>query len=438
MPMGGDNTIIWPLVLQLILIMINAVFICAEVATITMNDAKLEKLSKSGDRRAIRLAGLMNKPAKFLATTQVCTTFSGFLASAFAANHFSDRLAYVLTNLGIPLSLSALATISIVVITLLLSFVTIVLGELVPRRIAMRNAEFIALNMSYTVYTVAKIFKPIVDLLSFSTDAALRLLRIDPDEKPTKATEEEIRIMVDQGSEKGTIDVEEKEFIHNLFNFDDIITEKIMTHRKDVSMLWMEESDEQWETTIYENRHTFHPICRDSQDNIVGVLNTKDYFRLKERDRDSIMANAVKPPQLVPETIRADILLRDMKRKRNHFAVIMDDYGGMSGIVTINDLLEQLVGDLDDADDADDKPLIEAVDDITWHVAGAADLSDVEEAVGLPLPCDEYDTFAGMVLGLLGNIPEDGSTPHIEEYGLSIRVTLIEDHRLKTAVICKL
>ena len=438
MPMVEDDPLLWALVLQVFLITINAVLACAEIAVISMNDAKLEKLSKTGNKRAAKLMGLTASPAKFLATVQVGTTLAGFLGSAFAANNFAARLTGMFVNMGTALPLSVLNTVSIILITLLLSYVTIVLGELVPKRIAMRNAEAIGLGMSGIIYVLSRLFKPLVWLLTISTDGALRLLRIDPNEQISKATEEEIRIMADVGSETGTIDLEEKEFIHNLFDFDDITAGKIMTHRKDVSMLWIDETDEEWEEIIYEKRHTFHPICRDSQDNIVGVLNTKDYFRLKDRSRDRVMEQAVKPAQLVPETTRADKLLRNMKKNRNHFAVIMDDYGGMSGIVTINDLLEQLVGDLDDDNEADEKPMIETVDEITWHVSGAAPLGEVEKALGVALPCDEHDTFAGMVLGLLGNIPEDGSTPEVEGYGLNIRITLIEDHRLKTAVICKI
>ena len=437
MPMNGEAPLLWPLLLQIFLITLNAVFACAEIAVISMNDAKLEKLSKEGNKRARRLMSLTSQPAKFLATVQVGTTLAGFLGSAFAANNFSQRLVRWLYGLGLHLPLPVLNTISIILITLILSYITIVLGELVPKRIAMKNAEGIGLGLSGIIYVLSRLFKPLVSLLTFSTNGILRLLRIDPDAEDESVTEEEIRIMVDVGSEKGTIDADEKEFIHNLFDFDDLTVEKIMTHRRDVSMLWLEESDEEWEKAIYEKRHTFHPVCGDSQDNIIGVLNTKDYFRLKDRSRDNVMHNAIKPAQLIPETARADVILQKMKKNRNHFAVIMDDYGGMSGIITINDLLEQLVGDFDDDAEPDEKPLIEPIDSNSWSISGAASLSDVEKAVGASLPCEEYDTFAGMVIGLLGNIPEDGSTPEIEEYGLNIRITLIEDHRLKKAVICK-
>ncbi|MCL2564752.1 MAG: hemolysin family protein [Defluviitaleaceae bacterium] len=436
--MNEGDPLLWSVLLQIFLITINAIFACAEIAVISMNDAKLEKLSKEGNKRAKRIMSMTSEPAKFLATVQVGTTLAGFLGSAFAANNFARRLVGWFYGLGVNLPLTVINTVSIIIITLILSYITIVLGELVPKRIAMKNAQSIGLGLSGVICVLARLFKPLVSLLTISTNGILHLLRIDPNAEDERVTEEEIRIMVDVGSEKGTIDVDEKEFIHNLFDFDDLTVEKIMTHRRDVSMLWLEEGDEEWERTIYEKRHTFHPVCGDSQDNIIGVLNTKDYFRLRDRNRDAVMYHAVKPAQLIPETARADVVLQKMKKNRNHFAIIMDDYGGMSGIITINDLLEQLVGDFDDDAEPDEKPLIEPIDSNSWHINGAAPLTEVEKIVGVSLPCEEYDTFAGMVIGLLGNIPEDGSTLEIEEYGLNIKITLIEDHRLKTAVICKI
>ena len=435
---SDPDPLLWHLLLQLFLIILNAVFACAEIAVISINDVKLERLSETGNKKAARLISLTSQPSKFLATIQVGITLAGFLGSAFAADNFAARLMNWFVRIGVTIPLSVLNTISVIIITLALSYITLIFGELVPKRIAMKNAEAIGLGMSGIIYALSKIFKPLVWLLTVSTNGVLRLLRIDPNAEDEQVTEEEIRIMVDAGSDKGAIDVEEREFIHNLFDFDDITAEKIMTHRTDVAMLWIEESNEDWQKTIYESRYAFYPICEDSQDNIIGVLNAKDYFRLKNRSRENIMQYAVKPPQLVPETVRADILLRNMKKSRNHFAVVMDEYGGMSGVITINDLLEQLVGDLDDTSDLDEKPLIESLDSKTWRVSGASPLDEVTKAIDIELPCDEYDTFAGMVLGLLGNIPDDGSMPEIEGYGLNIRITLIQDHRLESAIVCKI
>ena len=434
---SDPDPLLGQLLLQLFLIILNAIFACAEIAVISMNEIKLDKLSKSGNKKARRLISLTNKPANFLATIQVGITLAGFLGSAFAADNFAEKLINWFVHIGVTLPLTVLDTISVIIITLILSYITLVLGELVPKRIAMKKAEAISLALSGMVYALSTLFKPIVWLLTVSTNGILRLFRIDPDADDEKVTEEEIRILVDAGSEKGAIDIEEKNFIHNIFKFDDITADKIMTHRTEVSMLWIEDNDEAWEKAILENRYTIYPICDDSPDNIIGILNTKDYFRIKERNRESIMQNAVKTPQFVPETARADMLLRNMKKNHNHFAVVLDEYGGMSGIITINDLLEQLVGDLDDTAAPVDEPLIESIDSKTWRVNGTASLYDVAKVVGVSLPCDEYDTFAGMVLGLLGSIPEDGSTPEVEEFGLCIRVALIHEHRLETAVVCR-
>ena len=431
----GDS-IFWQLVLQLILILINAIFACAEIAVISMNDTKLSKLASKGNKRAKRLVKLTEQPSRFLATIQVGITFAGFLGSAFAADNFSDKLVNWLVGMGVEVSVKTLDTISVIVITLILSYFTLVLGELVPKRIAMKKADELALAISGLVYFISKIFAPLVLLLTASTNGILKLLGIDPNAEDDRVTEEEIRMMVQAGSEKGTIDQDEKEMIQNVFEFDDKTAGDIMTHRTEVSLLWLEESDEQWEKTITESRHTMYPVCDGSTDNIIGVLNTKDYFRIKEKNRDIILKKAVKPAYFVPDTVRTDVLFRNMKKSRHRFAIVLDEYGGMDGIVTMSDILEQLVGDLEYDDSVPEKrPTIERVDSHTWKVLGSPPLETVSECLGIALPLDDYDTFGGLVFGLLGYIPEDGSTPEIEEYGLLIKVLEIKEHQLEKAII---
>jgi len=230
--------------------------------------------------------------------------------------------------------------------------------------------------------------------------------------------------------------VNEKQMIHNIFEFDNKDAEDVMTHRTEVSFLWLEESDDQWDKTITESRYSVYPICDESIDNIIGVLNTKDYFRIKERNRDNIMKLAVRPAYFVPETVRTDVLFHNMKKNRNHFAIVMDEYGGTNGIITMSDLLEELVGDLDDDNSIPkEPPLIERIDSQTWKIQGAAPLDMVAEQLGVLLPDDDYDTFSGFVFGLLGFIPEEGSTPELEEFGLTIKVTAIKDHHLERAIV---
>ncbi|MDD3853568.1 MAG: hemolysin family protein, partial [Syntrophomonadaceae bacterium] len=261
-------------------------------------------------------------------------------------------------------------------------------------------------------------------------------LGIDPYADDEVITEEEIRRMVDAGSEKGAISHNEKDMIQNIFEFNDKDAEDIMTHRTEVSVLWMDETDEQWESTITESKHSIYPVCDGSTDNIIGVLKAKEYFRIKDRNREKVLETAVKPAWFVPETVRADVLFRNMKNSRNHFAIVLDEYGGMNGIITMNDLLEEIVGELDDDDSIpEDSPLIERIDSHTWKIQGTAPLDLVSVHLGIALPEDEYDTFGGLIFGLLGTVPDDGSTPELEEYGMNIKVTEIRNHRLETAVV---
>lgn len=424
------------ILLQVILIALNAVFACTEIAVISMNDNKLAKMAADGDKRAIKLAKLTSQPARFLATIQVAITLSGFLGSAFAADNFSDGLVEWLVSAGIPIPVKTLDTLAVIFITMILSYFTLVFGELVPKRVAMRKAESLALGISGMITAIAKLFSPIVWLLTASTNAILRLLGIDPNAEDDNVSEEEIRMMVDVGSEKGVIDSEEKEFIQNVFEFDDITAGEIATHRTEVSLLWLEESMEEWEETIHNSRHTLYPVCDDSADNIVGILNAKDYFRLENKSRDHVMAQAVTEAYFVPESVKADILFRNMKRSRNNLAIVLDEYGGMSGIVTLNDLVQQLVGDLGD-DDSDEGEIIpiEQLDSEIWKIHGSATLEEVSEVLDVPLPCDEYDTFNGLIFGTLGSIPQDGTSVELETDNLHIQVTQINDHQVEEAIV---
>lgn len=434
--MADDGSLFLQILLQIFLIFVNAVFACAEIAVISMNDNKLSKLASAGDKRALRLTKLTDQPARFLATIQVGITLAGFLGSAFAADNFSDYLVGWLVSLGVNMPIATLDSISVIVITLILSYFTLVFGELVPKRVAMRKAERLALAMSGLVYVISKIFAPLVWALTASTNAILRLLGFDPNAEDEKITEEEIRLMIDAGSEKGAINHNEKEMIQNIFEFDDKTAGEVMTHRTEVALLWLDEADEQWEKTIIESRHSVYPVCKENTDDIVGVLNIKDYFRIKDKTRETIL-EAVKPAYFVPETVRTDVVFRNMKKSRNHFAIVLDEYGGVNGIITMNDLLEQLVGDLENDDTVPPElPEIERIDSQTWMIQGSAPLDLVAQQVGVLLPEDDYETFGGLVFGLLGYVPEDGSTPELEEFGLSIKVIEIKDHYLVKAIVC--
>ena len=427
--------------LQIILIALNAVFACAEIAVLSINETKLERMADQGDKRAKRLFRLTREPAKFLATIQVAITLSGFLGSAFAADNFSDPLVDWVINLGITVPRTTLDTIAVVLITLILSYFTLVFGELVPKRVAMKKAEALGLGISGLIRGISIVFKPIVWFLSASTDAVLRLLGIDPNEEDEQVSEEEIRMMVDAGSEKGAIDEQEKEFIQNVFEFDDLTAREIAVHRTDVTMLWVEDSMEEWNKTIHNSRHTLYPVCGDSADNIIGILNAKDFFRLDDKGRESVMQNAVKTPFFVPETIKADVLFRKMKKSSNIMAIVLDEYGGVEGIVTLNDLIEQLVGDLgeDTAEEAAAEPHVEQMDENIWAIIGNVELYDIEQALGVDIGMEDVDTFSGLVFGELDMIPNDGEQNiELDFKGLHIHITHIENHQISNALISKL
>lgn len=429
---GASNSIIFMILLQVVLIALNAVFACAEIAIISMNDTKLARLAQEGDKRAVRLARLTSEPARFLATIQVAITLSGFLGSAFAAENFSGVLVDWVLSLGVPVSAEVLDSVAVILITIVLSYFTLVFGELVPKQVAMRKAEPLALAMSGLISSIAKVFKPIVSFLTFSTNSILRLMGIDPNAEDDEVSEEEICMMVDVGSEKGTIDITEKEFIQNVFEFDDLSAEEIVTRRTEVVLLDLEDSMEEWKEIIFNTRHTFYPVCEGSADKIIGILNAQEYFRLDDRSRENVLKEAVTPAYFVPNMVKADTLFRNMKKEKQTMAVVLNEYGGMTGIITINDLVEQLVGDLgyDNEDEG-----IELIGENTWKVHGSALLEDVSEAIGVALTCEDYDTFNGLVFHELGSVPEDGADIELEVNGLVIQVTEIKKHQVESAIV---
>lgn len=424
------------LLLQVVLIALNAVFASAEIAIISMNDNKLAKMAQEGNKKAIKLAKLTSKPARFLATIQVAITLSGFLGSAFAADNFSDKLVALIMKTGINIPEKTLDSIVVILITLILSYFTLVFGELVPKRVAMRKAESLALGMASMITFISKAFAPLVFLLTASTNLVLRLMRIDPDAADDDVSEEDIRMMVDAGSEKGAIDSTEKEFIQNVFEFDDLAVEEIAVHRTEVSLLWMEESVEEWNKTINGSRHTMYPVCDETVDNIVGILNAKDYFRLSDKSKDNILKNAVTPAYFVPESIKADVLFKNMKDSRNTFAVVLDEHGGTTGIITMSDLLEQLVGDFDADRPEKTEPAIQSLDSKTWKILGTAELDDIERELGVSFGDNENNTFSGLIFDTLGAVADDGSSFELNAYNLIIKVTGVTDHQVDSAVVC--
>lgn len=418
------------ILLQVVLIFLNATFASAEIAVISMNETKLKKLAADKDSRALKLSALTAQPARFLATIQVAITLAGLLGSAFAAENFAGPLVAIMINAGITIPEKILKSISVFGITLILAYFNLVFGELVPKRIAMKKAESLALGMSGMLYMVSKVFAPLVFLLTASTNGILRLMGINPEEEDEKVSEEEIRMLLMAGNEQGTINPEENEIIQNVFEFDDIYVEQICTHRIDVICLSTLDSIEDWDSVIYNSRHTCYPVCRESSDDIIGVLDTKDYFRAKDKSKDFILENVMDKAYFIPESMKANVLFQNMKKSRVYFAVIIDEYGGMSGIITLHDLMEALVGDLNEIEEPEKPADIEPLGDNRWRIQGCADLDSVAMELGIELPADLYDTYSGFLCDIIGRVPDDGESFECEAHGMKIQVHTVTNHRI--------
>ena len=422
-------------ILLFVLIIINGFFSCAEIAVIQIGEGKLKKLSEEGNQKAKRLLKFKEDPSRFLSTILVASTLAGFLSSAFASESFAGMVDQLVRRFFPALSLDVIHPISIVLITILLSYLSIVFGELVPKRLAQVYTEPIALFITPVLGLVSILSTPLVFLLSASTNSILRLIGINPDEDSNQISEEDILMMVDEGMEKGTIESTENEFIQNVFEFKDLTVEEVCTHRTDVAMLYIEDTDRQWRRTIHEHRFACYPICGEDDDDIIGILNTKDYFRLNDLSRPNVMKNAVDRPFFVSQNMKVSDLFDTMKKERKYYAVVLDEYGGMTGIVTLHDLIEALVGDLHEEDELPEPEPIEAIGDNEWIILGSADLEDVNEALKIHLDLEAADTFGGYIMGILGKVPEDGSSFHLDTDNLSIDVAYIKNHRIGKTVV---
>ncbi|MBR0413098.1 MAG: HlyC/CorC family transporter [Eubacterium sp.] len=426
------------IIILLILIFLNAVFASAEIAVISMNDARLRQLTSEGNKKAVRLSKLTDQPSRFLATIQVAITLAGLLSSAFAADSFSKPIVDALITAGVSVPKHVLSNVILVVITLILAYFNLVFGELVPKRIAMKRAEQMALGMSGMLYGVSVVFKPIVWILTASTNLVLRIFGINPDENDEKITEEEIRMLLSQGSEQGTIKEYENEIIQNVFEFNDTTIEQICTHRRDVDLLDCADTIEQWNRIINETRHSFYPLVRDNNENIIGILDTKDYFRLNKKTKRTVIANAVDEPVFVPEGMSAYRLFKQMKSSRKYFAVIVDEYGGFEGVITLHDLMEALVGDMHDIDEGKVTNDIQPLTEDSWRIKGSADIAEVSHTLGLDLMNEDmYDTFNGYVCDVLQRVPNDGEVFTCETDDLTIAVKSVRNHMVNTAIVTK-
>ena len=434
-----DDPIGSKLLIQLILILINAFFASTETAVVSLNENRIRKQAEDGDVLSRKMLQMIESPTRFLSTIQVCITLSGFLGSAFAADSFASVLADALLAAGFTLlSPAALNTLCVVLITLVLSYFTIVLGELVPKRIALQFSEKVARFSCKTILIVSRFFSPMVWLLTVSTNGLLRLFRINPNDSGEEVTEEEIRMMVDIGSESGAIEQDERTMIENIFEFNNSTAADVMVHRMDVIAIQVDSTEEEILNTIRESGLSRFPVYGEDTDDIIGILNTRDFLLNTHASPRKPLRQLLRKPYMVPETVSADTLFSNMQKQKVHFAIVVDEYGGMSGIVTMEDLLEEIVGNIYDEFDPKEDVEIEQLEENLWRVNGTVALDSLAEALDMELPLEEeYDTLGGMVFSLFSSIPEDGAKPEVTINGLHVQVENISDHRIEKALVSK-
>ena len=444
--MQADNVLLYQILILVLLIFLNAFFASSEVALISLKQSAVRRLAANGGRRGRRLAQLLSNSGRFLATVQVGVTFAGFMASAFAAESFAGPLTGYLISQGVDcVSDATLEGIIVVVITILLSYVSLVFGELVPKRIAMRKAESIALGISGMIQVLvpkqlglryaetvalnvagpinflANVTAPFVWILNTSVSIVMKLFgSVKEDEQ--EVTEEEIRMMVDIGEEKGVIEKTEREMIHNILSFNDKTADELMIHRREITALDIDSPRDQIDTILMNAGHPRIPVYQKNIDNIIGVLHLREYFGAKLRGRENRdIRTLMKPVYLVPENVRAHVLFREMQERKITLAVLLDEFGGTAGIITIEDMVEDIVGSLRDEFDVEEKKL-ESLQDGVWRADGSIKLDKIMRLTGIRLPCGDYDTLAGMILSRLKTVPERGTVLMLSESSVELTV----------------
>ena len=425
------------LIVLIILIGLNAYFAATEIAYISLNDAKIEKQAKEGNKKAKQIEKMLKTPSKFLATIQIGITLAGFLSSAFASDTFAEMLAPNLYQLMPFISLSAWKNISIIVITIILSFFTLIFGELVPKRLAMKHYEKIAFATIGVIRAISIVTSPFVKLLTVCTNGVSRIFGVGENEEES-VTEEEIKMMVSQGQEKGTIKREEQELINNVFELNDITVSEIMRHRKDIFAVDINISTEELleELSQEEYRYSRIPVYEETIDEIKGILYVKDV--LKNINKKSFkVKNVVKEAYFVSQNRLINEVFRELQKNKKQIAIILDEYGGTAGLITMEDILEELVGDIYDEYDEEEKEF-EKIDDNTYILSGSLPIYDVNKLLDADIPEGDYDTISGYLQDKLGRIPEDDEEPPIiDTEKVTYKIEEYEDRRIIKIKACK-
>ena len=416
------------LIFLVILILLNAYFAATEIAFISLNDAKIEKKAKEGNKKAKQIQKMLKNPSKFLATIQIGITLAGFLSSAFASDAFAGMLAPKLNELMPFISINVWQNISIVIITIILSFFTLVFGELVPKRLAMKYYEKISYATIGVIKAISVITAPFVKLLTWATNIVSKIFGVGEQEEEI-VTEEEIKMMVDQGEEKGSIEENEKELINNVFEFNDIVASEIMTHRTDMYAIEIEQDLYEILDEIDEYKYSRIPVYRDSIDNIEGILFLKDILKSVSMRKKIKIADIIREASFVPETKPIDEIFKELQANKMQMAIVVDEYGGTAGVLTMEDILEELVGNIfDEYDDIEFE--YKKLDENTYLIDGSISLYELKKILNVELPEGDYETLSGYLIEKLGRLPEEGEYPVIEDEKLTYKIQEYEDKRI--------
>ncbi len=430
------------LLLQFVLLVLHAFFVAAESSVMELNDTVLRHEAEQGDRRARQLLRLLDVPNNFLSAVQVGITLSGFFLAAFGVYAFAPYLTVALARISWLANWSNLAVfmLAMALVTLILACVVLLFGQLLPKCIAVQKPWNTARITCGAIGFLLTIFWPFSRLLTALCRVFMRIVGIDPDAKRDELSEDEIRLMVDMGEESGAIETSEKEMIKNIFDFNNRTAGEIMVHRKDMVILWLDDTPEEIVQTIRQSGMSRFPVCKDDVDDVIGILSTRAYLLNAQLPTPQPLETLVRKAYFVPETVPTDALFRDMQTRKVHMSIVVDEYGGTSGLLTMEDLLEQLVGDIYDEFDREEVQHIVPLGNDTWKMHGSVDIETLSETLALTLSKEEeeeYDTLGGLIFGQLSVVPEDGTTPQVDVWGLHIEVLALKDRRVQWAQVQK-
>lgn len=423
------------IVILIFLILLNAFFAASEIAFISLNDARIEVQAKDGNKRAKLINKMLKDPSQFLATIQIGITLAGFLSSAFAVDTFADKVVPLFYTAIPSISIGTWRNIVIILITVILSYFTLVFGELVPKRIAMKYAEKVAYTSVYIIKFISKLTLPFVKLLTISTNVISKMFGVNSEESED-ITEEEIRMMINAGEEKGTIESQEKEMINNIFEFNDKIVSEIMIPRNDIFAIDMNATiSGMIETLTEDDKYSRIPVYEGTVDEIKGIVYVKDLITARKRGNTKVK-HIMKEAYYVSETKPVDELFNELRKNKKQLAIVIDEYGGTAGIVTMEDILEEIVGEIyDEYDDVEYK--YEKINDTTYVFEGNVAIYDLEKILDIKIQEGDYDTLAGYLIDKIGKIPEKSEKIAYETQEAIYKIDKVKNKRIVRVKIIK-